>query len=79
MAKFKSNDFNSISSILESQNKPKDFVKACGHVSKILNENFGIIDMGRGEFALFDTFDVSTLLCNIPFCEGNSSAANVAY
>ena len=58
MSKFKANEFSNISSILESQNQPQDFVKGVGFINKILNENFGIIDMGKGEFALFDTYDL---------------------
>ena len=38
--------------------KPQDFVKGVGFINKILNENFGIIDMGKGEFALFDIYDL---------------------
>ena len=58
LSKFNAKEFSNISAILESQNEPQDFVKGVGFINKILNENFGIIDMGKGEFALFDTYDL---------------------
>ena len=58
LSKFNAKEFSNISSIPESQHEPQDFLKGVGFIHKILNENFGIIDMGKGEYALFDTYDL---------------------
>ena len=58
LTKFQEKQYSTVSSILESANQPQDFVKGVGFINKILNENFGLIDMGKGEYALFDTYDL---------------------
>ena len=38
--------------------KNRDHIQSVGFVKHILNENFGIIEIGSQEFALFDTYDL---------------------
>ena len=54
---FVSGKFKSISDVLSSTRRGKDYVQGIGYIKQLLNENFGIVEIGK-DFALFDTFDL---------------------
>ena len=54
---FAQGKFKSISDVLSSTRRGKDYVKGVGYIKQLLNENFGIVEIGK-HFALFDTFDL---------------------
>ena len=54
---FESGKFKSISNVLSSTRRGNDYVQGIGYIKQLLNENFGIVEIGK-DFALFDTFDL---------------------
>ena len=54
---FESGKFKSISDVLSSTRRGNDYVQGIGYIKQLLNENFGIVEIGK-DFALFDTFDL---------------------
>lgn len=49
--------FKTISDLLSMNRRGKDYVQGIGYIKQLLNENFGIVEIGK-DFALFDTFDL---------------------
>merc|ERR1711860_93802 len=54
---FENGKFKSISDVLSSTRRGNDYVQGIGYIKQLLNENFGIVEIGK-DFALFDTFDL---------------------
>jgi len=49
--------YKSITDLLSMNRRGKDYVQGIGYIKQLLNENFGIVEIGK-DFALFDTFDL---------------------